>query len=153
MPNPGWYPDPDGIGVQRYWDGAKWTDAVAPRGQPPPPGQLPPRKSFWQGLRESPLWVKVGAVVIGLVALGGLFSGGEEPQTETLVGRERTIYEQQQDVCRTEQQHNTVEYRRQNGSGDPEGYAEYAAFHGFYEVDDPDQLQAAIDGCLAGLHP
>lgn len=26
----GWYPDPDGIGVQRYWDGDSWTEHRAP---------------------------------------------------------------------------------------------------------------------------
>lgn len=34
-PNPpaGWYPDPDGAGGQRYFDGTQWTD----RTPPPPP--------------------------------------------------------------------------------------------------------------------
>jgi hypothetical protein len=26
---PGWYPDPQAPGGQRYWDGQGWTDAVA----------------------------------------------------------------------------------------------------------------------------
>ena len=26
----GWYPDPSGQPVQRYWDGARWTDNTAP---------------------------------------------------------------------------------------------------------------------------
>lgn len=25
-PTPGWYPNPDGTGSQRYWDGQQWTD-------------------------------------------------------------------------------------------------------------------------------
>jgi uncharacterized Tic20 family protein len=26
---PGWYPDPDGSGSHRYWDGTRWTDALS----------------------------------------------------------------------------------------------------------------------------
>jgi Protein of unknown function (DUF2510) len=28
----GWYPDPDGFGQQRYWDGSAWTDRYATSG-------------------------------------------------------------------------------------------------------------------------
>ena len=26
----GWYPDPQQTGTQRYWDGERWTEQVAP---------------------------------------------------------------------------------------------------------------------------
>jgi Domain of unknown function (DUF4190)/Protein of unknown function (DUF2510) len=29
-PSPGWYPDPEAQGTQRYWDGKIWTDNRAP---------------------------------------------------------------------------------------------------------------------------
>nr|WP_225951671.1 DUF4352 domain-containing protein [Mycobacterium sp. OAS707] len=31
----GWYPDPDGSGGQRYWDGSTWTEHRAPAAQEP----------------------------------------------------------------------------------------------------------------------
>ncbi|WP_440712091.1 DUF2510 domain-containing protein [Gordonia sp. FQ] len=31
----GWYPDPNGAPLQRYWDGAAWTEHTAPQA----PGQ------------------------------------------------------------------------------------------------------------------
>jgi uncharacterized protein len=31
-PAPGWYPDPSGANQQRWWDGTRWTDDVAPSG-------------------------------------------------------------------------------------------------------------------------
>lgn len=42
--SPGWYPDPSGAPTQRYFDGTKWTDQLAPF---PVPVQapLPPAKS------------------------------------------------------------------------------------------------------------
>jgi len=42
---PGWYPDPVTAGQQRYWDGAQWTENVAPLPPGPPPmapGSIPP---------------------------------------------------------------------------------------------------------------
>lgn len=37
----GWYVDPDDPRQQRYWDGARWSDQIAPRpeGQPDPPSR------------------------------------------------------------------------------------------------------------------
>jgi hypothetical protein len=32
----GWYPDPQGSGQQRYWDGTTWTDHTAPGGSDTP---------------------------------------------------------------------------------------------------------------------
>ncbi len=31
---PGWYPDPQGLPAQRWWDGARWTDHSAPTPNP-----------------------------------------------------------------------------------------------------------------------
>jgi TM2 domain-containing membrane protein YozV len=42
--SPGWYPDPSGFPTQRYFDGTKWTDQLAPLSTPLQP-QLPPPKS------------------------------------------------------------------------------------------------------------
>ena len=30
LPPAGWYPDPEGSGQQRFWDGANWSDQLAP---------------------------------------------------------------------------------------------------------------------------
>lgn len=39
----GWYPDPDGSGGQRYWDGTVWTEHRAPAvAAPQPAGEIPP---------------------------------------------------------------------------------------------------------------
>ena len=45
LPPPGWYPDPGGANTQRYFDGTKWTDQLAPFNPPYSPGPLPPPKS------------------------------------------------------------------------------------------------------------
>jgi TM2 domain-containing membrane protein YozV len=49
-PGPGWYPDPSGAPAQRYFDGTKWTEQLAPLstptvGHPQVQGPLPPPKS------------------------------------------------------------------------------------------------------------
>lgn len=38
----GWYPDPDGSGGQRYWDGSIWTEHRAPAVAAPEPAAEPP---------------------------------------------------------------------------------------------------------------
>jgi len=39
---PGWYPDPQGLPAQRWWDGMAWTEHSAPLiPYPPPPGRYP----------------------------------------------------------------------------------------------------------------
>lgn len=39
LPPPGWYPDPDGTYMLRFWDGQRWTEVRAP-GRKPMPGWL-----------------------------------------------------------------------------------------------------------------
>ena len=38
-PAAGWYPDPNGLPSDRYWDGESWTEQTRPQATPP---QLPP---------------------------------------------------------------------------------------------------------------
>src|SRR6478672_4750639 len=37
----GWYPDPDGSGGQRYWDGSAWTEHRAPAAHEQAPPAAP----------------------------------------------------------------------------------------------------------------
>ena len=41
-PPSGWYDDPDKLGSQRYWDGARWTDYKAESRVAPVSEHLPP---------------------------------------------------------------------------------------------------------------
>lgn len=41
MADPGWYPDPQGGGGQRWWDGTAWTQHVHPAPPPQPPVSQP----------------------------------------------------------------------------------------------------------------
>jgi hypothetical protein len=66
QPSPGWYPDPDDVGRQRYWDGSRWTDARR------------------VGASRRPAWVvpvlsaAAALVVGGAVAFAlGAFDGGD----------------------------------------------------------------------------
>lgn len=57
----GWYPDPDGKGGQRYFDGSRWTDARIAGRKPTPWASVP--TAGWIGL------ALLGAVVIVVVAV------------------------------------------------------------------------------------
>jgi Domain of unknown function (DUF4352)/Protein of unknown function (DUF2510)/Domain of unknown function (DUF4190) len=55
LPPPGWYPDPSGSPVQRYWDGTAWTAGEAPTATAP---QRPPRNGFG-----------VAALILGIIGV------------------------------------------------------------------------------------
>ena len=54
----GWYPHPSMAGTQRYWDGAKWTDNIAPLAPADP-------KSGHQS--QLPIALVLAGTAIGLV--------------------------------------------------------------------------------------
>jgi uncharacterized Tic20 family protein len=59
-PAPGWYPDPQGTGSYRYWDGARWTDALS--------SAIPPAAS---ASSDTTTW----AMAAHLTALAAIFVG------------------------------------------------------------------------------
>lgn len=66
QPEPGWYLDPQGAAVERYWDGSVWTEhRRAPKGgsQPSTPAGTGFKK-LWLGLSDAGR----GWIVIALIA-------------------------------------------------------------------------------------
>jgi len=57
---PGWYPDPSGSATYRYWDGARWTDALS--------SAIPPAAG---AASDTTTW----AMAAHLTALAALFIG------------------------------------------------------------------------------
>jgi Protein of unknown function (DUF2510)/SmpA / OmlA family len=65
---PGWYPDPQQPGTQRYWDGQQWTQQTAPGGPQAPK----------KGGGSLVLKIMLGILLAGIVLIGGcaLLVGG-----------------------------------------------------------------------------
>jgi uncharacterized RDD family membrane protein YckC len=53
LPPPGWYPDPTGQSLHRWWDGARWTEHT---GTPPSPVQARPQAVTAAGTAELAGW-------------------------------------------------------------------------------------------------
>ncbi|OBJ90900.1 DUF2510 domain-containing protein [Mycobacterium asiaticum] len=54
-PPAGWYPDPGGTYMQRYWDGAQWTEVMSP------------------GRKPMPWWLVAGVILIAVFVVLELF--------------------------------------------------------------------------------
>ena len=78
LPPADWYPDPEHQGMQRYWDGAQWTEHRAPIAPPAPqaweyahPSAQPERKNTglivggWIGVLLFPL----AGLICGIILL------------------------------------------------------------------------------------
>lgn len=90
---PGWYPDSQNPGQQRYWDGAQWTDhtapttAAAPQGPPLPtqggayasPVESPQKKNWF--LRHKILSAVLAFLIIAVIASAASSGGGSEDDT------------------------------------------------------------------------
>lgn len=57
-----------------YWDGAKWVPASQ---APVPPGAHPPLRGLGDVVRQTPLWVKIGAPALIVVLLVAAFALGD----------------------------------------------------------------------------
>ena len=66
----GWYADPSGATAQRWWDGARWTEHVAPAvrpyGEPAQPARVP------EGTPVDTVWIWL-AILVPLVTLPLVF--------------------------------------------------------------------------------
>jgi uncharacterized RDD family membrane protein YckC len=65
LPLPGWYLDPSGQPVQRWWDGTRWTEHV---GTPPPPVSVRPQVVLGLGVAElAGWWQRFGGYVLDAI--------------------------------------------------------------------------------------
>lgn len=82
-PPPGWYPDPHGPHLQRWWDGTAWTEHRRAPGAPT--GPVPPPPGGGTGRARAVALVAAGAVLVAAIVTGAvvLVDDGGGTQTST----------------------------------------------------------------------
>jgi Protein of unknown function (DUF2510) len=80
---PGWYPDPERQGTQRYWDGATWTDQLAPL-----PAEAPSPPVASRTSSSSPSWAMIVSALGGLGIVIGSVGPWATSALESIAGTE-----------------------------------------------------------------
>lgn len=81
QPPAGWFPDPSDPSRLRYFDGNVWTEQYASIGSAPTPVvNQPPAKGMGRGMKVA---LSIGAVIVGLGALGSIGSNDKSAETKS----------------------------------------------------------------------
>ncbi|MFJ4978953.1 DUF2510 domain-containing protein [Streptomyces coeruleorubidus] len=82
-PPPGWYPDPHGPHLERWWDGTAWTEHRRAPGAPA--GPVPPPPGGGTGRAKAVAVIAAGAVLVAAIVTGAvvLGEGGDGTETRT----------------------------------------------------------------------
>ncbi|HET7303579.1 MAG TPA: DUF4352 domain-containing protein [Segeticoccus sp.] len=95
----GWYPQPDG--QQRYWDGEKWTEHVAPGAPMSPPPSAP---GDGKGTKDKRNWFIRHKIMTGLAAVvaiaiiwSAIGAGGDDTTTSASASEQTSQSEQKAD--------------------------------------------------------
>ncbi|CAM5746756.1 hypothetical protein [Streptomyces afghaniensis 772] [Streptomyces afghaniensis] len=80
-PPPGWYPDPHGPHLERWWDGTAWTEHR--RAPEAPKGPVPPPPGGGTGRAKAVALIAAGAVLVAAIVTGALVLGDDGDGAET----------------------------------------------------------------------
>ncbi|WP_039932103.1 DUF2510 domain-containing protein [Streptomyces viridochromogenes] len=84
-PPPGWYPDPHGPHLERWWDGTAWTEHRRAPGSPA--GPVPTSPGGGTGRAKAVALTAAGAVLVAAVATGAVvLGGGDDGGAQTRTG-------------------------------------------------------------------
>jgi hypothetical protein len=81
-PSPGWYRDPSAPHLERWWDGAAWTEHRRAPEATVQPAQQPPVPPATGGTGRAKAVAFVAAVLVAAIVTGAVVLGGDDGDTE-----------------------------------------------------------------------